>query len=230
MRQNGDIVHALNLATKKKQSCITLCIGMAHLDFKHEFIATNLDALGPKTDTSNNPRPEDKHPETPNSATSKLIKTFTEPIKEITNPTKAQSLTEHSDLAPVTPPSASLDLFNTNALPLDVQQWCDAKTRGEPPCQNEMKPFRSNTPEVRNPSEMQAMHHCLDPPSTGNRLITRDGTVFHPQDHGPESNQMFMLLAQRCKGNKLEETQAWCLALTKFAAAKGNCVHPCFCF
>ena len=43
-------------------------------------------------DASDDPRAEDKPPETSSSETSELIKTFTESIKEITNLTKAQSV------------------------------------------------------------------------------------------------------------------------------------------
>ena len=93
-----------------------------------------------------------------------------------------------------------------------------------------MKPFRTDMPEVRNPSKIGAMHHCLDPLVMGNRLITRDGAAFHLRNHGPKSDQMFVTSAPRCKGNKSEEMQSQHLVFTEFAAAKGKCMHPCFCF
>lgn len=57
VRQNDDIPHALSIATEKKQSRTTFCMGTAQLDFKHKFIATNLDAWGLESNTSSNPRP-----------------------------------------------------------------------------------------------------------------------------------------------------------------------------
>ena len=60
MRQNNDILHALNVASEKKQNQITFRMGTLHLDFKHKFIATDLDTWGPEIDTSDNPRQEDK--------------------------------------------------------------------------------------------------------------------------------------------------------------------------
>ena len=72
MRQNDDMLHALNIAMEKKQSCIAFWIGMSHLDFKHEFTATESDTWGPEIDTSDDPRQDDKPPETPDLETSEL--------------------------------------------------------------------------------------------------------------------------------------------------------------
>ena len=102
MRQKNDMLHALNIASKKKQSRITFQIGMLHLDFKHEFIATELDTWGPKIDTLDNPRQDNKPPETPNLETSELIETFTESIKEMTNPAKVDSPNKQSNSGPTT--------------------------------------------------------------------------------------------------------------------------------
>ena len=168
--------------------------------------------------------------ETPRLETSELVKSFAESIKETTNLHKAQSPVKQSNHPPATAPPHTLERFNINQLPANAQQRCDTKTRGELLCQNKMKPVRTDTPEVRNPSKMRAMHCCLNPPVTGNRLITRDGAVFHLCDHGPKSDQMVITSAPRCEGNKPEETQSWCMVFTEFAAAEGKCVHPCFCF
>ena len=230
MRQKNDMLHALNIALEKKQSQIAFWIGMSCLDFKHEFIATELDTWGPKIDTLDNPRQDNKPPETPNLETSELIEMFTKSMKEIANLSKSESLNRQSNSGPATTPLGTLELFNVNNPPPDVRQRHDTKTRSGLPCQNEMKPFQNNMPEARNPSKMQTMHHHLDPPVTGDRLITRDRTVFHLRDHGAKSNQMSMTSAPRCKGNEPEEIRSWCLAFTKFAAAKGKCAHLHFCF
>ena len=68
---------------------------MSHLDFKHEFVATDSDTWGPKIDN-------DKLPETPNSESSELIETFTESIKEMTNPAKVDSPNKQSNSGPTT--------------------------------------------------------------------------------------------------------------------------------
>ena len=126
---------------------------------------------------TDDPKVKTKSPEKPSSETSELIKTFTESAKEITKSTTTQSPTKQSQNVPMTTPHASSGSFNANAPPPDVQQRCETKTRGELLHQNKMKPFRSNMPEVRNPSKMQAMHHCLNPPAAGDRPTTRDGTA-----------------------------------------------------
>ena len=65
---------------------------MSHLDFKHEFIATDPDTWGPEIDMSDDPRQcSNKPPETPNLETSELIETFKESIKEMTNLAKVDS-------------------------------------------------------------------------------------------------------------------------------------------
>ena len=86
MTQNNNTLHALDIVMEKKQSRITFWIGTSHLDFKHEFIATKLDTWGPKIDTLDDPRQDNKPPETPDPETSELIETFTESIKEHDKP------------------------------------------------------------------------------------------------------------------------------------------------
>ena len=56
MKQNDNISHAFNVATKKKQNRMTIHMGMAQLDFKHEFTATDLDTWGQEIDTHDNPK------------------------------------------------------------------------------------------------------------------------------------------------------------------------------
>ena len=166
VRQNSDILHALNIATEKKKLFITIRLSIDHLDFKHEFSARKLDTWGPDIDTSDDPKFEDLPPETPISEPNELMKTFTESIKELTNLAKAQSPNKKTTHTTATAPTTSLEHFNIHMLPPDVRQRYDTKTRGELLCQNEMKPFRTNIPQVRNPSKMQVMHYYLDPPVT----------------------------------------------------------------
>ena len=208
VRQNSDVLHALNMATEKKRLLITIRLSIDHLDFKHEFTARDLDTWGPGIDTSRDPKSDAYPPETPSSEPNELLKTFTESIKELTNFTKAHSPNKKTNQNTATAPTTSLEHFNIHMLPPDVRQRYDTKTRGELLCQNEMKPFRTNIPQVRNPSKMQVMHYHLDPPVVGNRLITRDGTVFHLRDQGPKTDQMFISSAPRCKGNKPEEIRS----------------------
>ena len=93
-----------------------------------------------------------------------------------------------------------------------------------------MRPFGTRTPEDCQPNKMRTQQHCLDPPVTGHRLTTRDGTVFCLKDKGIKNDQMFMANAPRCNGNTTEHMRSWCQSFTACAAANGKCVHPHFCF
>ena len=41
---------------------------------------------------------------------------------------------------------------------------------------------------------------------------------------------MFIKSAPACQGNSTADIQAWCISFTQFAASKGTCAHPHFCF
>ena len=66
--------------------------GMSHLDFKHEFVATNFNTWGPGKDTSDDPKEEEKPPQTPSSEATKTVKLFTKSTKEITDLSKEEFL------------------------------------------------------------------------------------------------------------------------------------------
>ena len=125
-------------------------------------------------------------PSSPTESTLELVKTFTETVKQFSDVSGDQN-SQHdmpkkdmsNDNQCSTPPSPQ-NFFNVNAPPPDVQQRCDTKIRGELLAWSEMKPFRTDIPEVQNPSNAQAMQCHLDPPATGNQLITKDGTAISP--------------------------------------------------
>ena len=88
---------------------MTICMGMAQPDFKHEFVATDLDTWGQEIDTSNDPKSADIPLESPRSETSELAKLFAKFIKEMTNLHKALSpvkLSNHRAVPELTGPRA----------------------------------------------------------------------------------------------------------------------------
>ena len=78
--------------------------------------------------------------------------------------------------------------------------------------------------ETQNPNKMRTCHCHLNPPGIGHQLITRDGTAFHPRNHGAKSNEMFIKSAPVCHSNSMADIWAWCIAFTQPAMIQSH--HP----
>ena len=135
-----------------------------------------------------------------------------------------------NDMAP-SYSSNLLSVFNMNALPPEVRIRYETHKTKKLMRGSDMKPFPTDIPFNNQPTQTREQYYYLDPPVTGHRLITIDGTLFNLRtDLGPKNDELFIKGAPRCLGNTAEDIRTWYMTFTRYAAEKGKYVHPYFCF
>ena len=151
-------------------------------------------------------------------------------FRELLSPEGKYNKNNHVDRGRAQAPITAYDVFNYKAMPSDVQDRYQSKQNRELVRGSALVPFKTNIPTVQNPSINMTQLYYLDPPATGERLITRDGSYFHLRDQGGAQEKLFIQNTPICTGNSPAEIRAWYMAFTVHAASKGYYIHPYFCF
>ena len=135
-----------------------------------------------------------------------------------------------TERAKATAPPESIAYFNFSKLPVDVMARYKTKQNRELIRGADLNPFKTEIPMQSNPNLKCTQLYYLDPPVTGDRLITRDGTYFHLRDQGGAQEKLFIQNTPTCHGPTPPDIRAWYAAFTVHAASKGYYIHPYFCF
>jgi hypothetical protein len=95
---------------------------------------------------------------------------------------------------------------------------------------NRMNAFTTNIPKTNDPSTFRKQQYHLDPPGSGDRLITRGGTFFYLAEQDAAKDKQFLTNMPSCKGSSPEDIRAWYQHLIVHANSHGIYIHPYFCF
>jgi len=70
----------------------------------------------------------------------------------------------------------------------------------------------------------------LDPPGSGNRLITRNGAIFGLPSQKIDDEKLFLANVPACSGTSTIDIQNWYHVFTVHVTAHGFFIQPYFCF
>ena len=229
IRSTKDLIQAFKATIRDTTNkVLTIQLHIDQLHFKPHFRPLNISEWGIDEDPAwkiNNEAPTDV------PADQYTMKHAVRELIDCITPTK--SIVENrlpGAKEPSTAPIDSLENFNYKALPGDVQSRYQAKQNRELVTGSSLIPFATDIPSNSNPNINMKQLYYLDPPVTGDRLITKDGTYFHLRDQGGAQEKLFIQNTPICSGKSPSEVRAWYMAFTVHAASKGYYIHPYFCF
>ena len=98
--------------------------------------------------------------------------------------------------------------------------------------EDNMKPFNTGITKLLGPSgtTMLTQEHHLEPPVTGDRLLTRHGTYFQLTKQDSAREKRFVSTMTSCHGPYTTDIRMWYRYVTINYATHGIYVHPYYCF
>ena len=182
IRSTKDIKRAFDSTLRDTNSQVNTII--LHIDshrFKKHFNPLNIYEWGQHLRVPNWNKDDD---DSETSTDEYTLKHAMRDFKEILSPDSKYNRHSSGERDKAQAPITAHDIFNYKAMPSDVQDRYQSKQNRELVRGSALVPFKTNIPTVQNPSINMTQLYYLDPPATGDRLITRDGSYFHLRDQG----------------------------------------------